>query len=84
VTELRLVPLDASGEWSASSVEEAEVARRLVPDGSVVQRGQEVVEVVLDKVTVPLAATSSGVLRWEVAEGDLLRPGDLLATIEDA
>jgi pyruvate/2-oxoglutarate dehydrogenase complex dihydrolipoamide acyltransferase (E2) component len=84
MTELRLVQLDPAGEWSASTIEEAEVARRLVPDGATVQRGQEVIEVVLDKVNVPLTAPASGLLRWEVAEGDLLQPGDLLATIEEA
>jgi pyruvate dehydrogenase E2 component (dihydrolipoamide acetyltransferase) len=84
MTELRLVQLDATGEWSASTVEEAEVARRLVEDGATVTAGEEVIEVVLDKVNVPLAAPAAGVLRWHVADGDLLQPGDLLATIEDA
>jgi pyruvate/2-oxoglutarate dehydrogenase complex dihydrolipoamide acyltransferase (E2) component len=83
VTELRLDPLDASGEWTATDVQEAEVARRLVEDGAAVTAGQEVIEVVLDKVNVPLAAPATGVLRWHVAEGDLLEAGALLATVEE-
>jgi pyruvate/2-oxoglutarate dehydrogenase complex dihydrolipoamide acyltransferase (E2) component len=82
--ELRLDALDASGEWSASAVEEAEVARRLVADGATVQSGQDLIEVVLDKVNVALSAPAAGVVRWHVQEGDLLQPGDVLATIEDA
>jgi len=84
MTELRLVQLDATGEWSATTVEEAEVARRLVDDGATVQPGQDVIEVVLDKVNVALPAPAGGVLRWHVSEGDLLEAGALLATIEEA
>ena len=46
--------------------------------------GQDLIEVVLDKVNVALSAPAAGVVRWHVQEGDLLQPGDVLATIEDA
>ena len=80
---LRLEVLDGAGEMSGGTVTEAEVARLLVADGAVVEAGQEVIEVVGDKAAVALAAPAAGVLRWEVQEGDLLAPGDVLATIED-
>jgi pyruvate/2-oxoglutarate dehydrogenase complex dihydrolipoamide acyltransferase (E2) component len=78
-----LEPLDGAAEMSGTAAEEIEVVRLLVADGATVEPGQEVIEVVGDKANVALGAPAAGVLRWEVQEGDLLQPGDVLATIDD-
>jgi pyruvate/2-oxoglutarate dehydrogenase complex dihydrolipoamide acyltransferase (E2) component len=83
VIAVELPPLDGSGEWSGGAATEAEVARWLVDDGARVALGAPLVEVALDKVSVTVDAPAAGVLRREAAEGDLLVPGDLLATIDE-
>jgi pyruvate dehydrogenase E2 component (dihydrolipoamide acetyltransferase) len=77
-----LQPLEGAAEMSGGTAEDIEVVRLLVEDGATVEVGQEVIEVVGDKANVALPAPAAGVLRWEVQEGDLLQPGDVLATIE--
>ena len=80
--QFTLEPLDGASEMSGTTAEDIEVVRLLVEDGATVEPGQEVIEVVGDKANVALPAPAGGVLCWEVQEGDLLQPGDVLATIE--
>jgi pyruvate/2-oxoglutarate dehydrogenase complex dihydrolipoamide acyltransferase (E2) component len=77
--DLRGVPDWTGGEAAA----EVEVDRWVVNDGALVEKDQEVIEVVLDKVTVTIPAPASGIVRQRVHRGDLVNSGDLLATIEE-
>lgn len=82
--EIRVPELDSRGEMSGGSgVSEAEIASWLSPDGSQVTGGQEVLELVLDKVNVMVEAPASGVLRHRAQPGDIVAAGDVVATIEE-
>jgi pyruvate/2-oxoglutarate dehydrogenase complex dihydrolipoamide acyltransferase (E2) component len=65
-----------------ADLNEAEIGGWLVSDGGRVEAGQAAVEVSLDKATVILDAPAGGIIRQKVRRGDIVVPGDLLATIE--
>jgi len=84
VIEIRVPELDSRGEMSGGSgVSEAEISSWLSPDGSQVACGQEVLELVLDKVNVTIEAPAAGVLRHRAQPGDIVAAGEVVATIEE-
>ena len=64
------------------TVDEAELVEWHVESGERVSQGQEILQLELDKVTVALEAPTAGVLHQVAKIGALLRPGDLVASIE--
>jgi pyruvate/2-oxoglutarate dehydrogenase complex dihydrolipoamide acyltransferase (E2) component len=71
-------------DWTGGeTAPEVEVDRWLVDDGALVEKDQEVIEVVLDKVTVSIPAPARGPICQRVHRGDLVKSGDLLGTIEE-
>jgi pyruvate/2-oxoglutarate dehydrogenase complex dihydrolipoamide acyltransferase (E2) component len=79
MTEVR-VP-DFAG--SDGSVEEAELIEWHVESGERVAQGQEILQLELDKVTVAVAAPTAGVLHQVAKIGELVRPGDVVASIAE-
>ena len=66
-------------------ITEAEIVRWLVKEGDRVKEDQDLVEIETDKALVTLPSPHSGkVLKHHAAEGDILKVGDLLSTIEEA
>jgi 2-oxoglutarate dehydrogenase E2 component (dihydrolipoamide succinyltransferase) len=67
------------------SVVEATVGPWLKREGEHVEAGEALVQLETEKVNVDVAADRAGVVgRLEHAEGDTVRPGDVLTTLEDA
>jgi len=67
-----------------ADVAEAEIAAWLVEDGATILRGDQVLELTLDKANITVEAPASGTLRQRAREGDLVAPGDVVATIDEA
>ena len=83
--DFRVPDFDLSAEMAGGAdVAEAEIAAWLVEDGATVRRGDQVLELNLDKANVTIEAPASGTLRRTAQEGDLVGPGDVVATIEEA
>jgi len=57
------------------------LARRLVPNGSHVEKGAPYVEVEVMKMYMPLKAEEAGTVMFEMSEGATLAPGDLIASM---
>ncbi|MCW2991350.1 MAG: catalytic domain of component of various dehydrogenase complexe, partial [Solirubrobacterales bacterium] len=68
----------------SDSMEEGTILKWLVEPGSVVKRGQEIVEIETDKATMPYEADTDGALEIIAAEGDTLPIGTVLARIGGA
>lgn len=62
---------------------EATIVAWLVPDGTVVRVGDEVVEIETDKATTSWPADADGVLSIAVAAGETVCPGTTIASIGD-
>lgn len=62
---------------------EATIVAWLVPDGTVVRIGDEVVEIETDKATTAWPADADGVLSIAVAAGETVCPGTAIASIGD-
>ena len=58
------------------------IARLLVPDGSHVVAGDAFVEIEVMKMYMPLKAEESGIVHFQLSEGAVMMPGDLIARIE--
>ena len=56
-------------------------ARQLVDDGSHLTAGQAYVEIEVMKMYMPLKASEAGVIHFQMSEGAVLAPGDLIATM---
>lgn len=72
------IKVPAMGE----SVTSARIARFLKPSGSRVERDEEIVELETDKVNQPLYAPCSGVVTFEVGEGDEVAIGQVIGRVE--
>jgi pyruvate dehydrogenase E2 component (dihydrolipoamide acetyltransferase) len=79
MTEVR-VPDFAGG--SQGDVDEAELIEWHVESGERVSQGQEIVQLELDKVTLAVSAPTEGVLHQVAKIGALVRPGDVVGTID--
>jgi 2-oxoglutarate dehydrogenase E2 component (dihydrolipoamide succinyltransferase) len=75
VTEIRIPkPGDA--------ITEAVLSKMLVGHGESVVEGDPLYEIETDKVGMVIDAPSSGVVSWQVDEGDTYAVGTLVATID--
>jgi 2-oxoglutarate dehydrogenase E2 component (dihydrolipoamide succinyltransferase) len=75
VTEIRIPkPGDA--------ITEAVLSKMLVAHGESVVEGDPLYEIETDKVEMVIDAPSSGVVSWQVEEGDTYAVGTLVATID--
>jgi 2-oxoglutarate dehydrogenase E2 component (dihydrolipoamide succinyltransferase) len=64
------------------SISEVQLASWLVSDGDFVEKDKEIAEVDSDKATLSLVAQESGVIKLFAAEGDTIKVGALVATID--
>src|SRR5262249_53774748 len=66
-------------------ITEGEIVRWLVKEGDLVKEDQDIVEVETDKALVALPSPHAGkVLRLHGVEGDIIKVGAVLVTIEEA
>ena len=66
------------------SISEVQLASWLVDDGDFVEKDKEIAEVDSDKATLSLIAQESGTIKILVHEGDTIKVGTLVATIDTA
>ena len=64
------------------SISEVQLASWLVDDGDFVEKDKEIAEVDSDKATLSLVAEESGIVKLLVHEGDTIKVGTLVATID--
>jgi 2-oxoglutarate dehydrogenase E2 component (dihydrolipoamide succinyltransferase) len=64
------------------SISEVQLASWLVEDGDFVEKDKEIAEVDSDKATLSLIAQESGIIKLLVHEGDTIKVGTLVATID--
>jgi 2-oxoglutarate dehydrogenase E2 component (dihydrolipoamide succinyltransferase) len=64
------------------SITEVTIAKILKPTGSKVKRDEEVVEIETDKLNQALYSPDSGVITFTVQEGDTVKVGTVIATVE--
>ena len=67
----------------AESITEVTLSRFLVKDGDYVELDQPVCEVETDKASQELPAPKAGIIKWLAQEGDDLKVGALIATIDE-
>jgi len=66
------------------NINEAQVVSVMVSEGDAVEAEQDVIEVETDKAVMPVPAPAAGTIgKLSVKEGDTLKVGDLIATIEE-
>lgn len=58
------------------------LVKKLVPNGSHVKKGEPNAEIEVMKMFMPLKVEEAGPVTWNVNEGAVIAPGDLLATLE--
>jgi pyruvate dehydrogenase E2 component (dihydrolipoamide acetyltransferase) len=63
------------------TMEEGTVCRWIVLDGDAVTRGQPIFEMETEKVQMEVEAEADGSLKHLVAEGDVLKPGDVVGCL---
>ena len=66
------------------SISEVQLASWLVDDGAFVEKDKEIAEVDSDKATLSLIAQESGTIKILVNEGETIKVGTLVATIDTA
>lgn len=64
------------------SISEVEIAQWLVADGDYVEKDQAIAEVDSDKATLELPAEESGVITLKASEGDVVKVGQVVCTID--
>lgn len=64
------------------SISEVEIASWLVADGDYVEKDQTIAEVDSDKATLELPAEQSGIITLKAAEGDVVKVGQVVCTID--
>ena len=70
--------------WESDGTEEAVLAEWLAADGATVAEGDELAELMVDKVSLVLDAPASGTLEIRTAEGSPVGLGTTIAVIRDA
>jgi acetyl-CoA carboxylase biotin carboxyl carrier protein len=60
----------------------ARVWKIAVPTGAAVEAGDEVAILESMKMEIPVEAPAAGVIRWLVAEGDIVHPGSGLYELD--
>ena len=58
------------------------LVRKLVPDGTRLEKGSEYAEIEVMKMFMPLKVEEAGIITWASNEGATLAPGNLLANLE--
>ena len=58
------------------------IARLLIPDGSHVNAGEPFVEIEVMKMYMSLKAEEPGFVHFQLSEGAVISPGDILASID--
>jgi 2-oxoglutarate dehydrogenase E2 component (dihydrolipoamide succinyltransferase) len=66
------------------SISEVTLLKWAKPDGSYVERDEVVAELESEKATFEVNAEKAGVLKTQAKEGDVLKIGDLLASIDES
>ncbi len=64
------------------SISEVEIAAWLVSEGDYVQKDQAIAEVDSDKATLELPAEESGIIQFKAEEGDVVKVGQVVCTID--
>ncbi len=64
------------------SITEVELASWLVEDGAAVNKNQEIGEIESEKATLPLIAGEAGKIKILIEEGETVKVGDVVATID--
>jgi 2-oxoglutarate dehydrogenase E2 component (dihydrolipoamide succinyltransferase) len=64
------------------SISEVEIATWLVAEGEYVEKDQEICEIDSDKATLTIAAEESGAISIKVEEGEAIKVGGLVCTID--
>ncbi|NGX53879.1 MAG: Dihydrolipoyllysine-residue succinyltransferase component of 2-oxoglutarate dehydrogenase complex [Chlamydiae bacterium] len=64
------------------SITEASIVGILKPSGSLVQEGEEVIEIETEKVNQPLYAPTGGSVEWKVEEGDSVTIGEVIGFVD--
>ncbi|MFM1875366.1 MAG: hypothetical protein RL266_1103 [Bacteroidota bacterium] len=64
------------------SITEVEIATLLKQDGDYVFLDEEICEVDSDKATLAIPAEKAGTITWKVAEGEAVKVGGVIATID--
>jgi 2-oxoglutarate dehydrogenase E2 component (dihydrolipoamide succinyltransferase) len=65
------------------SITQVQIARWLVQNGDEVEKDQEVVEIDSDKASFPLAAPVDGIITLQAGEGETIKVGAVIATVEE-
>jgi len=66
------------------SISEAVISSWLKPDGAFVRRDENIVELETDKVTMPLPAPASGILKHAHSQGATVKVGAVLGEIDES
>ncbi len=66
------------------SITEAVIATWLKPDGTYVERDEDIVELETDKVTMPLPSPVAGILKHSVEEGDTIEVGGSIGSLDES
>jgi len=64
------------------SISEVQLAQWLVEDGAYVDKDADIAEIDSDKATLNISAEESGEIKFKVEEGDTIKVGDVIATID--
>jgi len=67
------------GQWEED--QEAALATWIYDDGATVQAGNIVCEIMVEKTSFELTAPADGILDIEVAEDQVVTPGQIIGTI---
>jgi 2-oxoglutarate dehydrogenase E2 component (dihydrolipoamide succinyltransferase) len=78
------MPIDIKVPSVGESVTEGRLARWLKPDGAAVQRDEMVCELETDKATAEVPAPAAGVLKHIAKEGDTVRIGAVIGSVDPA
>lgn len=76
MTEIKI----AGDQWDEDI--EGNLLTWIYDDGASVTEGDTIVEIMVEKLQVELAAPKTGVLRHGKAEGDLVKRGEVIGQIE--
>jgi 2-oxoglutarate dehydrogenase E2 component (dihydrolipoamide succinyltransferase) len=76
------MPLEINIPSPGESITEVELASWFVEDGALVSKNQEVGEIESEKATLPLIAEQSGKIKILVKEGETVKVGQVVASID--
>jgi 2-oxoglutarate dehydrogenase E2 component (dihydrolipoamide succinyltransferase) len=77
------MPVDVKIPQLGESITEAEIVRWLKADGESVAVDDPLAEIETDKATAELPSPASGILQIVVPEGSTVKPGDVVARIQE-